>query len=149
MKCDCSAVVVVVIVVVLAVPPGQVIMLKSCPFFCHPISTAFMIMLSCFILCIFPNLMSHCPWSPQQSYSAFIFYAFKGNLFQSVHHAIIWDLIQQMAQSIINDCHLCSSCMFGPLQGHRQGGIYKGIEVQQIYLPDNDLVDVGTCKMIK
>jgi ribosomal protein S27E len=32
------------------------------------------------------------------------------------------------------NCHLCSSYMFRPLQGHHQGGTYKGIQVQQILL---------------
>jgi len=30
------------------------------------------------------------------------------------------------------NCHLCSSYMFRPLQGHNQGGTYKDIQVQQI-----------------
>jgi hypothetical protein len=65
--------------------------------------------------------------------------------------------------------------MFRPLQGHHQGGIYKGIQIEQIlskilihniciltlhmhisefavfvclsvYLPDDDLVEVETCR---
>jgi hypothetical protein len=47
---------------------------------------------------------------------------------------ITTELIQQTVQSVIMICHVGSSYMFRPLQGHHQGAIYKDIKVQQILL---------------
>ena len=46
---------------------------------------------------------------------------------------IVQYLLQQTAHALIIICHVCPFHMFWPLQcHHHQGGIYKGIQVQQI-----------------
>ena len=48
----------------------------------------------------------------------------------------------------ISICNLCTSYMFRHLKGHHQGGIYKGIQVQQI-LSEMCVRGVNTVLLIK